>query len=164
MRLRVLFTLVVTVFSTSVGVIAAGPSIASASSKSCYSTCPSSASLSASSREIVYGNEQTEVFSVKVTPRIPGVSGVPTGTVDIKTGWTTLCSITLSGGAGSCSLSASELKASHRPYLIIGRYSGDSSFWKAWTNLVIIQVDSSTPPPPPPPPPHKHHHWPWWWD
>lgn len=159
MRLRVLITLVVGAFSTSVGVIAAGPSVASASPKSCYSTCPTAAFLSASSRTIVYGSEQTEVFTVKVKPRAPGVAGVPTGTVDIKTGWTTLCTITLSGGTGSCSPGASALRASWRPYFILGAYSGDKDFSRGWTNFAIIQVTS---PPPPPPPPHRHHHWPWW--
>jgi hypothetical protein len=76
--------------------------------------------------------------------------------VTIKTGWTTLCSITLSGGTGSCSPGASALRASFRPYLILGAYSGDKNFSRGWTNLVFVQVTS------PPPPPHKHHHWPWW--
>ena len=79
MRLRVLFTLVVAAFSTSVGVIAAGPSVASASPKSCYSTCPPRRRCRRPAATIVYGSEQTEVFSVKVKPRIPASRGFRRG-------------------------------------------------------------------------------------
>jgi hypothetical protein len=160
-------------FSLSVGVIAAGQTGASASPKSCYSTCPASASLTASSGQITYGNEQVEVFTVKVTPRIPGVSGVPTGTVSVKTGFLTLCSITLSGGSGSCSPGSTALKASFLPHLVIALYDGDSSFSRAWSNIVGIKVNPSTSPTttttttttttiPKPPKRHRHQHWPWW--
>ena len=105
---------------------------------------------------MTYGSEQVAVFTAKVTPRQHWILGTPTGTVAVKTGWTTLCTITLSGGTGSCSPGSTALKASHRPYLIIGRYSGDAAFAWSWTNLVVVRVES----PPPPPPPHHGPHGP----
>jgi len=153
MRIRVLSTLMVAVFSTSVGLVALGQVSASASPKSCYSTCPTTTTLSASSNSLTFGSENTEVFSVTVAPRTSGVPGVPTGTVVVKAGWTTLCTITLSAGAGSCSPGASALPGAHHPYLVIARYGGDSSFSRSWSNFVSIAVG-----PVPNPPPHGHHH------
>lgn len=163
MRLRVLITLMAAVFSSTVGVVALGQTVASAHDhdKSCYSTCPTSTSLTASSHEVTYGSEQLEVFTVTVTPRTPGVPGVPSGTVTIKWGWTTLCTITLSGGTGSCALSPTQLKATHRPYLAFAFYGGDSSFYRSWSHLVNFKVDpvptTTTTTTIPSRPPHHHH-------
>ncbi len=52
-----------------------------------------------------YGAEGSAGFSVTVT----SAGGTPTGTVAIESGSTTLCTVTLSGGAGSCSPAASKL-------------------------------------------------------
>lgn len=159
MRLRFLITLVTVIFSSSVGVIATGETIASASGKSCYSTCPSTTSLTASSQELTYGNEQVEVFTASVAPRITGTPGVPGGTVTIKWGWTTLCTITLSGGTGSCSPSANAIPGGHRVDFILAYYGGSSSFWRSFSRFVQIKVDPVTSPPPKK---HHHDHWPWW--
>jgi hypothetical protein len=55
-----------------------------------------------------YGAEQAERFSVKVTA---GSAGTPTGTVLITSGSTTVCTITLASGAGSCRPAATKLPA-----------------------------------------------------
>ncbi len=172
MRRRILIALIAGAVSTPLVALAAGPAGASdhdGHGKSCYSTCPSRTSLSVSPNEVTFGAEGSAVFTAVVTPREGGVPGTPTGTVQVKTGWTTICTITLSGGTGSCSPGASALPASRRPYLFYGGYSGDSSFYRSYSNIVTLMVDSGTTTPPPP---RRHHHhdgggrgWPWdLWD
>ncbi|MGH9019669.1 MAG: Ig-like domain-containing protein, partial [Acidimicrobiales bacterium] len=156
-RRRILITLMSAALASPIAAIAVGQTSASASPRSCYSTCPSSVRLSLSSSDVTYGSEGQAVFTAKVSPRQGWVPGVPTGTVTVQSGWTTLCTISLSAGTGSCSLGSTQLKASRRPYLIVGRYSGDSAFSWSWSNLVVLKVESPPPPPPPPPPHHRDH-------
>ena len=54
-----------------------------------------------------YGAEGSADFVVTVST----TGATPTGTVAIERGSTTLCTITLSGGTGTCTLSASQLAA-----------------------------------------------------
>ena len=170
MRRRILISLIAAAVSSPLVVLAAGPAGASDHDgrgnhgQPCYSTCPSKTSLSVSPNGVTFGSEGSAVFTATVAPRMGGVPGTPTGTVAVKSGWTTICTITLSGGTGSCSPSASALKGSRRPYLFYGDYSGDGSFYRSFSNIVTLRVDPA--PPPPPPPPHHHHHgpdrgWPW---
>ncbi|SPF38768.1 NHL repeat containing protein [Candidatus Sulfopaludibacter sp. SbA4] len=68
---------------------------------------------------------QTVTFTATVSPI--GAGGVPTGTVtfvDVSLGVTVLGSVPLSGGSASLSISTLPLNA----HLIVGYYSGDSSF------------------------------------
>ncbi len=90
--------------------------------------------LSMSSSKVTYGSEQAGSFSVVVSPSYAGP--VPTGTVAIKKSTTTLCTVTLSAGKGSCSLTGEELPA--RRFSVYANYAGNTSFvlstsWKTKT-------------------------------
>ncbi|MHB8329705.1 MAG: beta strand repeat-containing protein, partial [Acidimicrobiales bacterium] len=71
----------------------------------------------------VYGDEQAVTFTSNVVPQY---SGSPTGTVTVKTGSTTLCTITRP--ATSCSTTASALNASGSSYPVTATYNGDGNF------------------------------------
>jgi hypothetical protein len=80
-----------------------------------------SVTLSVSPAKVTYGDEQVARVTVRVTAR----GGVPTGSVIVQSGATTICTIALSHGAGSCTLGAHQLKAGSQP--LIARYGGDKS-------------------------------------
>jgi hypothetical protein len=64
---------------------------------------PTSTSVSLSAAKVTYGHEQAEHLTVTVTPQH---SGTPTGTVAVKNGTATECTIILASGKGSCTLTA----------------------------------------------------------
>jgi hypothetical protein len=68
----------------------------------------SSTALSLSTAKVTYGNEQGERLSVTVRSMY-GVT--PAGTVAVKSGASTVCTITLASGQGSCLLAATTLPA-----------------------------------------------------
>jgi hypothetical protein len=68
---------------------------------------PTATAVSLSARSVVYGHEAVQHISVAVS----AASGVPTGTVAVRAGTTTVCTITLTGGHGSCALSATRFGA-----------------------------------------------------
>jgi hypothetical protein len=68
----------------------------------------SSTALTLSKPSVVYGDEEATRVEVTVSPEH---SGVPSGTVTITAGSTTLCNVTLSAGKGSCTLSGTKLPA-----------------------------------------------------
>jgi hypothetical protein len=72
---------------------------------------------------VVYGREQSERLSVKVTP---DHAGTPTGRVTVKSGSATICVITLVAGKGSCALSARSLKVG--AHALVMAYSGSADF------------------------------------
>jgi hypothetical protein len=83
----------------------------------------SETSLSLSATKVTYGHEQSEKLSVAVSPQY---SGMPSGKVTIKTSSTTVCTITLKLGKGTCTLSATQLNTgSHR---LVADYAGNSDF------------------------------------
>ena len=75
---------------------------------------------------VQYGAEHTSVFSVTVIP-VSG-TGIPTGTVSVKSGGTLLCTITLSGGSGTCSPAETALPVASTLYTVTSTYSGDGNF------------------------------------
>ena len=78
---------------------------------------PTSTALTLSAAAVTYGHEQTEKLSVKVTP----TNGEPvTGAVTVKAGSTVVCTITLSGNAGSCRPANSKLKPGS--YWLVAKY------------------------------------------
>ena len=79
-------------------------------------------SLSLAQTSVVYGNESAETFTATVTPQF---SGTPSGTVDVKNGSTTLCTITL---PGTCTLTNTQLGASGTAYSVTATYNGDINF------------------------------------
>jgi hypothetical protein len=78
--------------------------------------------LTLSSPSVPFGNEQTMVLTARVTN---AGGGTPTGTVTIKTGSTSICGFTLSGGTGHCSPSASLLRPGSYP--LTASYNGDTT-------------------------------------
>jgi hypothetical protein len=78
--------------------------------------------VKASTPTLTYGSEQSETLTVTAS----GNGGTPTGTVTITHGATTVCVFTLSGGTGSCALSATTLPQGAIPLTVT--YSGDQSF------------------------------------
>jgi hypothetical protein len=95
----------------------------------CYGACPTLTQFSLSSRTLVYGRDQSEVFGVTVRPGVADVPEFPSGTVAVKeAGQSTLCTITLVGAQGSCSASLSALPPQGTPYWIQASYSGDAKF------------------------------------
>ncbi len=94
-------------------------------SENCYGPCPSVTVLSLSRARVVYGHEQVEKFSVKVSARTPG-TGVPKGYVVVESGPKILCTIHLFHGKGSCSPTRKALRpGSHK---IVAHYFGSTKF------------------------------------
>ncbi|MHB1777924.1 MAG: Ig-like domain repeat protein, partial [Acidimicrobiales bacterium] len=79
--------------------------------------------LTLSTGSVVYGHEQSEVFTVTVRPAF---AGTPTGSVVVKSGTKRLCTVTLSGGSGTCSPFAKALPAGADP--VVARYTGSTDF------------------------------------
>jgi hypothetical protein len=83
----------------------------------------STTTLTLSTAKLEYGKEKRLKINVDVAPQF---SGTPTGNVTIKSGTKTLCSITLSGGKGTCSLASSTaLKVGD--HLLVATYGGDAT-------------------------------------
>ncbi|HEY1653146.1 MAG TPA: choice-of-anchor Q domain-containing protein [Acidimicrobiales bacterium] len=80
-------------------------------------------SLSSSSLVAVFGLEWLNVFRVSVSSP---TKGTPTGTVVLRAGTTTLCTITLVHGSGSCSPGATALFVGLDK--VVATYSGDANF------------------------------------
>ena len=85
-----------------------------------------------------YGSEQYETFSVSVSAL---GSGTPSGKVSIKSGSTTLCKISLAGGAGSCSPKATGLKEG--TYSVAAIYAGSSQYGASSSAPETILVSST---------------------
>src|ERR1019366_1629131 len=97
-----------------------------------------------SSATVVYGHEDTVVFTAATTPQF---SGTPTGTVAVAAGATALCTLTLSGGSGTCGIGATLLPASATPYSVVGTYGGDANFTgsvSAPQSLTVQQASTTT--------------------
>jgi hypothetical protein len=80
--------------------------------------------LKFSAAKVTYGDEGVEQLSVTVSPQYSG--STPTGTVTVKQSTTTLCTFTLSGARGSCTLSATKLPAG--TYSLVATYGGSTNF------------------------------------
>jgi len=83
----------------------------------------STTSLELSSPTLVHGHEQSDKFSVGVKAEY---SGVPAGSVVVRAGTRTLCTVRLSHGGGSCSTWKSALAAG--TYSVTASYSGSANF------------------------------------
>jgi hypothetical protein len=84
----------------------------------------SKTALKLSKPSVAYGDEQALSLSVTVTPRF---TGIPAGTVTIVSGTTTLCTITLKAGKGTCKpASGKALKPGK--YSVTARYAGSKDF------------------------------------
>ena len=94
-----------------------------------------------STSTVIYGNESQAAFSVTVAS--PG-SGTPTGTVTFKQGATTLCTVTLANGTGSCTPTAAALAASGSAYTVVATYSGDTNFAAPATQNISLTVSKAS--------------------
>jgi hypothetical protein len=95
-----------------------------------------SVTLSASPAKVTYGKEN----AARVTVRVTASGGVPTGSVIVRSGATTICTITLAHGAGSCTLGARQLKAGARS--LSASYGGDKNDYAASSAAKTIAVAS----------------------
>ena len=86
--------------------------------------------------KVTYGNEQVEQMLVTVSPEFAG--STPTGTVTVKASATTLCTIKLSSGKGSCRLTAKELRPG--TYHLVATYGGNLKFAGSFSNEVRLVV------------------------
>jgi hypothetical protein len=86
-------------------------------------TKPTTTAFTLSRTSVAYGQENLEKLSVKVSSAL---GGTPAGTVTIKAGTTVLCTIALSKGTGSCTLSATRLRPGN--YSLLARYGGNASY------------------------------------
>jgi hypothetical protein len=85
---------------------------------------------------VTFGHEQSEKFSVTVTA---ANDSTPTGTVTIKTrGGTTVCTITLAAGAGSCRPPASKLKPGS--YSVTASYGPTQVYMRSTSAAMTLTV------------------------
>jgi hypothetical protein len=94
--------------------------------------------LSLSSSTVIYGYEQVEKFSVKVSASAPG-TGVPTGYVGVESGTKILCLIYLHRGTGGCSLAAAKALA-RGSYKVVALYGGDLNFKPSTSSRKTLTV------------------------
>ena len=124
---------------TAANMFGMGP--ASGASNQITPVAPSNTALKLSATTLTYGNEQVEQLSVRVSSQYSG--SMPTGTVNLSESAITLCTITLSAGAGSCTLGATQLAAGR--YQIVAAYRGNKSFVRsaAATSLTVVKAPSN---------------------
>jgi hypothetical protein len=89
---------------------------------------------------VTYGNESTAVISVTVAHT---GAGTPTGTVAVSDSGTTVCVITLSGGAGTCSPGDTDFSVGG-PYFFSATYSGDSAYTGSTSTPVSLTVTKAS--------------------
>jgi hypothetical protein len=119
-----------------------GTGPASSASNRITLLAPSSTALKLSATTLTYGNEQVEQLSVGVSSQYSG--SMPTGTVNLSESGVTLCTITLSAGAGSCRLDATQLAAGD--HHIVAAYRGNKSILPSVTgaSLTVVKAPSKT--------------------
>ena len=125
---------------TAANIFGTGP--ASRTSNQVTPIAGSSIAFKLSETQLTYGNEQVEHVSVTVSSQ--GASSMPSGTVRIGESRVTLCTITLSSGAGSCDLGATQLSAGR--YRIVAAYRGGKSIARsvAPASLTVVKAATST--------------------
>ncbi len=119
-----------------------------------FTVTPASASslslaLSASTTSVAYGNETSVTYSVSLGSASP----IPTGTVNVTTGTgadlVTLCSVTLTNAAGSCSISSPTQLAVSATNPVVATYTGDVNYSGSVTstanvNLAVVPAPTTT--------------------
>jgi Bacterial Ig-like domain (group 3) len=84
---------------------------------------PTTTAMALSRAKVTYGHEQSERIVVTVKAQY---SGTPAGTVTVRAGSATVCTVTLRSGKGSCTLTARKLRRG--TYYLIASYHGDQDF------------------------------------
>ena len=96
----------------------------------------STPALSLSRSPVRYGSENAERFTVSVSH---AGTVYPTGKAQVRTGRTTLCTVTLSSrGAGSCTLTAKRLRVGRYP--IVAVYLGNANYHSSQSAGKTLQV------------------------
>ncbi len=88
-----------------------------------------------STAKVTDGHEKDERLSVVIAAQY---QGTPAGTVKIRTGTTTLCTITLASGKGSCRLSDKKLRAG--TYHLVAAYGGNADFARSTSTARTLTV------------------------
>jgi hypothetical protein len=83
---------------------------------------PTTTSLRLSAASVPFAGEQAETLTATVSA---AGGGIPTGTVAVVSGSTPVCTINLTGGTGTCTLTGSQLAIG--PYPLTATYSGDDT-------------------------------------
>ena len=119
---------------------AGAPSVSAVTS---LQRAPTATSLKLSSAKLTYGHEQAELFTVTVTPRY--ATATPTGTVEIRKSTTTLCTVKLSSGKGSCSLAKDVLHAgSYHLYAVYARNTNFIGSTSPTADLLVAKASTRT--------------------
>jgi hypothetical protein len=95
-------------------------------------------SLRLSAPNLTYGQEKAEHLSVTVVPKFAGAA--PSGNLKVKVSTTTLCTIALHAGTGSCKLAAKALRAGK--YRLVASYPGSANFAGSTSAKVTLTVKS----------------------
>ncbi len=95
---------------------------------------PTGTLIGLSTGTVVYGREQAERVSVKVTAHL----GVPTGRVVVWAGSKAVCAIPLRSGKGSCLLTAKELGTGK--YHLKASYSATAPYEQSTSVLRTLVV------------------------
>ena len=96
--------------------------------------------LSLSATKVTYGHEQAERLTASVAPQYSGTT--PGGTVTVKSGTTTVCTITLGSGKGSCTLSTAKLPAATQH--LTATYNGSADFNTSASAAETLAVSKAT--------------------
>jgi len=130
MRSKLGFTVLASAFlAAGVTSVALGAAHPGTPGSSCYGSCQSRTRLAVHNHVTHVGSEQNVIFKVRVTAKVRGTTGTPTGTVTIEFKGTVLCTIVLSSkGEGTCSPSPSALPARRKFYPVNALYSGNPAF------------------------------------
>jgi hypothetical protein len=84
---------------------------------------PTATALTLSAPSVPFASEQTETLTATVSPPTGGTPA--TGTVTVASGTTPVCTITLVGGTGKCTLTGSQLAIGSYP--LTATYNGDNT-------------------------------------
>jgi pseudomonalisin len=103
------------------------------------SKATSSSALTLSATSVTVGKERTLKLSVVVKP---GYAGSPSSAVSIVAGSKVICSVTLSGGKGSCSPASNSLLAAGT-YAVVARYAGNSDFDASNSSAHALKVNKA---------------------
>jgi YVTN family beta-propeller protein len=98
----------------------------------------SKASLVLSASKVAFGHEQAEHLSVSVTPEFAGTT--PTGTISVRSSGNVVCTMTLSHGRGSCTLSPRELAVGLHD--LVAHYAGNGDFGSAASAPETLEISA----------------------
>jgi hypothetical protein len=110
-------------------------SSASAGDTLTVSKARSRTSVSISRSRLTYGHERSEKLTVTVAAEF---AGVPAGTVVVRAGGATICTMTLRSGRGTCRFSARQLRAGK--YHLTATYAGNRNFDASAASSMLITV------------------------